>query len=514
MNPTIRNQIIAALLCPILAATAMAEGPVPLDLIGIRPVSARPSSVSKIKYRNEYGPGAMAPNNLQNLTEEQLEALASFLCPDSNQPPTNLNKALIYRLLNVLSAVDMSYKRAIAKEEWDRRIGDMQDAFTTRNGKPGARVLSEEEWEQSINDMLHGFMKKLDDPHAAFMDVKEAAAFKSDINASGFPGIGAALRMSDDGVKLFVFPDSPAQKAGLRDGDVITAIDGVPTKDQDLQTIIGRLRGPAQTPVDIRIRRLELPVSVTRAAIHPPDVLADMAARGIGYVYFSSFSDKIDEKIFTEINRLRDMGATKLIIDLRGNPGGLLPMADSLASEFLKHDDLIEYTERQGRLSSKALSVGQGRYYGMPLAIIINGYSASASEVLAAALKQHGKAIVVGSQSYGKGSFQSPIEIAVPVILPQYGDRILGYHNDGTMAKVTEGGWFPPDGHSIEGVPDPQSGRYIPKSGGIVPDEIVELSENQEISVMTNIVARLYKQGKPEVVDLQLDKAIEVLNRR
>ena len=505
--------LIAALFSSLPACAAMAEGPVPLDLIGIRPVSARPSSVSKIAFTTERGPAAKPPDTLQNLTEDQLQALADFLVPDKNIPPRNFDNALLHRLAQALSAVDMRYKRPIPKAEWDRLIAEMRETFTARNGRPETALLSAEQWEQSINDMLRGFIKKLDDPYALFMDRRETKYFKRLFDRKGFTGIGVSFVKVAEGVKISsILPGSPAGKAGFTLGDVITAIDGVPTKDQSLDTIAERLQEPVGFPVTIRIERLGSPVLMTRAAIRMPDTFSKITATGIGYVYFSVFSDNIDRLIFNEIDKLCDMGATKLIIDVRANSGGMLTMADSIASEFLNDGDVIESTKRQDRLSSRARTRGRGRYFGMPLAIIINGDSASASEALAAALQHHKKAIVVGSQSYGKASFQMPLPIVVPESDAQNA-AVMDYRKDGTMLMFTEGGWYPPDERSIEGVFDPAAGRNIPGSGGIVPDQIVELSQEDDEKIMTGLRTQLSTQIPSQVVDLQLDRAIEVLQR-
>ncbi|OGR72377.1 MAG: hypothetical protein A2X40_04480 [Elusimicrobia bacterium GWC2_65_9] len=514
MNIKTTHQFIAALLSSLLAAPAMAEALLPVQLQRIRPVSERSSPASKIKYKTEYGPAAQEPASPPNLTDEQFQKLADFLIPDPQNPADGLTPGIIDRLMKVLGELDMYYKRPIPQSEWDRLIKEMQDDFIKKNGQPGAlTTLSTNQWDQSINEMLRGVVAKLGDPHTTFMDPKQAAAFNGSMTGKDFGGIGASLKKVPDGAELIiVFPDSPAKKADLRPGDVVTAIDGVPTKDQDLDLVVTRMRGEAGTPVNIRIKRLDEPVEVTRAAIPPREIFAKMAAPKVGYVYFSQFSEEIDEKVFRQIDRLVRDGATKLILDVRGNPGGLLSMADSIASEFLADEDIIETTKRQERVQKRTHTDGRGRDYGMPLAIIVNGYSASASEVIAAALQQHKKATVIGSQSYGKGSFQQ----VHPTVLPLYsytGD-VISYYQDGTLIKITEGGWYPPNDRSIEGKHDPATGMNIPESGGIVPDEIAKLSHDDEMKVMAGILAQLYQQVAPAVADPQLDKAIEVLDRR
>ncbi|MBI4061043.1 MAG: PDZ domain-containing protein [Elusimicrobia bacterium] len=511
------KKMIPVLLASLLTARAAWAETTPVRFGGIRPVAPLDSGFSRIKYKIENGPAAEAPKTPPNLTLEQLVALAKFLMPDPEHPPKNLPPALVYRLLNVLAKVDMHYKRPIPKPEWDRRIKEMQDEFVARNGKPGAAARSTEDWEKSIDGMIGGFVQKLGDPHSVYMNREEAGRFIESMQGS-FVGIGAGVEKVVGGVKLqTVYPGSPAEKAGLIGGDVVTAVDGVATQDQDIETVIGRLRGPAGTPVKVRVQRLGRPVTVVRAAIQVPDLTGKMAAPGIGYVYFSHFgchtnekASCIDERLFRKIDELKAAGARKLIIDLRGNGGGRLDAAESIGSEFLKDKDVVAVTKRQGQIATKAVTEGLGRYYGMPLAILVNGYSASASEVLAAGLQEHGRAIIVGSVSYGKGSFQLPMPTEVPVLMP--GGRVVP-RQDGTIIKVTEGGWYTPLDRSVEGVHDPATGRNVPGSGGVKPDAVVAVSDQDESAAMKSIMLQLFGRPAGAVKDAALDKAIEVLSR-
>lgn len=506
------NKLLLGLAATLLQASVASAALIPLNL-GLQAPAGKggKGGVVEIKYKVEQGPAAEPPDQLQNLTEAQLEDLALFLAPDLNNPPANLSPSLIYRIVDALSKVDMHYKTPITPAEWDRRLKEMKDEFTAKHGAPGSKTMTAQEWEKAVDGMLDGFVTKLGDPHSEYMDREGAKQFAEQMSGS-FVGIGATVEKVADGVKLTgVFPGSGAEKAGLVAGDVITHVNGDALKDMDLNDAIKRLRGAAGTTVGVTISRLPKPVQVTRAAVQTPDLFAKMAAPGVGYVYFSGFNPKIDEKIFKKIDELKARGATKLILDVRNNPGGLLNMAQSIASEFLLDKDVINTTKRQGKLAERARTDGRGRYHGMRLAVLVNGGSASASEVISAALQEHKAATIVGSVTYGKGSFQLPMGIEVPVVIPP--GIVIGSRGDGTAIKLTEGGWYTPSDRSVEGVHDPATGRNKPASGGVVPDEPVTVSEADELAVMKGLMEQLYGRGTGAANDAALAKAIEVLNR-
>lgn len=505
-----KKMLIPVLLSSLLAVQTAAAAPTLVSLGGIRDVVPQDSSFSKIKYKIVEGPAANAPTELQNLTEDQLRSMVKFLMPDPNNPPKNLSPELVDRLIDVLSNVDMNYKRPVPKAEWDQLLREIQVEFVKRNGMPGTVAKSDQEWEKAIDGMIGGFVNKLGDPHTVYMDKKQAKAFGEHMQGN-FVGIGAQVKPVAAGLKLeIVIPGSPAEKAGLIDGDVVTAIDGVATKALDLGAAIDRLRGPAGSEVKVRVMRLGRPVTVVRAEIKTPDLFGKMAAPGIGYVYFSQFGPTTDERLFAKIDELKASGATGLIIDLRGNSGGLVTSAESIGSEFLQDRDVITKTKRQGKLATTAVTDGPGRYYGMRLAFILNGYSASASEILAAGLQEHGKAIVVGSVSYGKGSFQ----VAIPTLVPVFSPGGVSARYDGTITKVTEGGWYTPHDRSVQGEYDPVTKRNIPGSGGVKPDVAVTMSGDEEMSAMESIFLQMNGRPASGVKDAALDKAIEALRRR
>lgn len=500
--------LVAALLLAVQSASAAL---IPLNLGLSEPPGRGKSAVELVKYKLEPGPAAQPPQAPPNLTDAQLDAVVAFLVPDPRNPPANLTPALVYRVIDVLTKVDMHYKTPITQADWDARLKAMRDEFVAAHGAPGSKAMSAEQWEKAVDGMLSGFVEKLGDPHSVYMNREQAKRFGEQMSGT-FVGVGATVEKVADGIKLTtVFPGSGAEKAGLVAGDVVTHINGDPIKDMSVDDAVKRLRGAAGTEVGIKVQRLPKPVQVTRAAIRQPELFSKMAAPGVGYVYFASFGQKIDEKVFAAIDALKAKGATKLVLDVRGNPGGLLHMAQSIASEFLLDKDVINTTKRQGKLAQRAVTDGPGRYRGMKLAVLVNRGSASASEVISAALQEHKAAAIVGSTTYGKGSFQLPMAVEIPVIVPP--GFVVGSRGDGTALKLTEGGWYTPRDRSVEGVHDPATGMNKPGSGGVIPDESVTLTEAEELEVMKDLNAQLYGRPSTGAPDAALAKALEVLAR-
>ena len=511
------KRLMTLFLVSLAAAHIAKAAPMPLNFGTIRSVGSPNENISKIKYKIETGPGDEEPRIPQHLTREQLKAAMDFLTSNGKNPPENLSEDLLFRVARILMNTDIAFKRPIPASEWEQRLAQMKEEFVKRNGRPETLQFSAQQWEEAVDVMLGGFIKELGDPHTRYLDRKTAKRERED-DGGHFVGIGAQIIKVEEGIEIsIVFPSSPAEKAGLIDGDVITAIDGVTTKGEEVQSVVGRLRGEAGTGVVVMVARLKNPLKIKRGAIRTPDHFSKMAAPGIGYVFFSQFNCQgntsascIDSRVFSSIDSLKSEGAVKLIIDLRGNGGGLLSMAESISSEFLKDGDVITVTKRQEMLASKAITDGLGRYADLPLAILVNGGSASASEIVAAALQEHGRATIVGSTTtYGKGSFQEHRPTVIPGGPSGYFSKA-----DGTVLNVTKGGWYTPKGASVEGVYDPEIGRNLPGSGGVKPDELVMVSAEEEKSAYRGIVKQLYGRPAGDVKDRVLERAIEVLNSR
>ncbi len=313
-----------------------------------------------------------------------------------------------------------------------------------------------------INEALTGMLAGLD-PHSTFMD---ADAFK-DLQAGTqgeFGGLGIEVAMEDGLVKV-VSPieDSPAFKAGLKSGDLITKLDDTQVRGITLNDAVKKMRGKPDTPIVLTVLRKNEPKPLTftlvRAIIKTQSVKNKYIEPGYGYVRITQFQEHTGEDLAKALKSLHDQnkGSFKgLVLDLRNNPGGLLDAAVGVSAAFLPKDDLVVYTE--GRVADSKMHLtatpadyarrGRGDYLKdlpadykkTPMVVLINEGSASASEIVAGALQDHKRATILGIQSFGKGSVQTILPI-----------------NNGSAIKLTTARYFTPNGRSIQ-------------AKGIVPD--------------------------------------------
>jgi carboxyl-terminal processing protease len=399
------------------------------------------------------------------------------------------------RLFDGLVQLDIYFVDPIPPEKWRDIIQEMGLVARSELAEKGAG------WDDAIDLMLQKAVSMLKEPHSKYYDEAEYRQFLDEINDE-VSGIGASVGPDPKGLKvLAVFPGSGAEAAGVKDGDVVVSVNGKSLKGLGLDKMIQSLRGKPGSVVDLRLLREGRaipPVRVTRGYISTPIAYAKMAGPGVGYVFLSEFNRKADEKVFTLIDRLKGQGARSLVLDLRGNPGGLVPSVASIASEFLKDGEEIVEFRHQGLLDNKAVTDGDGRYAGLKLAVLVDEGSASASEILAGAIQdKRGGIAIIGSRSFGKGSEQ--------VVLPQ---------REGRGLKVTENRWYTPGGRNIDANKDPGTGMEIPGTGGIVPDLAVEVSPEQEGKIYDQRFLELLGRAVPEprVPDPALEKAVEVLS--
>ncbi|MGC8780938.1 MAG: S41 family peptidase [Anaerolineae bacterium] len=316
---------------------------------------------------------------------------------------------------------------------------------------------------------IRGIVERLGDQHTAFVDPKSAALFNSDMEGS-FEGIGAQVELAEGGgVRLrYLFPNQPAEKAGLKAGDIIVAVDGKDITKLSLLEAISLIRGPRDTKVVLTIRRdQEQPfdVTVVRARIEIPVVETKTLADGkIQYVALSEFSSIAPNRLADALNKALATKPTGLILDLRGNPGGLLDAAVRIGSYFVPEGPILIERTKDG---SEKVYNRTGRYLlgNTPLVVLVDGGSASASEIVAGAIQDAGTGVLIGEKTFGKGSVQLPNTLS-----------------DGSQLRVTIAHWFTPKGRGIHGV-------------GIEPDIKVPLT----------------KEDAAAHRDPQLDRAVQYL---
>jgi len=289
--------------------------------------------------------------------------------------------------------------------------------------------------ENAIRGMLSGL-----DPHSSFLD---ADAFKElQVGTSGeFGGLGIEVGMEDGFVKVISpIDDTPAQKAGIHSGDLIIRIDETPVKGLSLNEAVNLMRGKAGTEIVLTVVRegQEKPLKFTlmRAVIQVKAVKSRMLTPGYGYLRITQFQTRTGENMLEALSALKkeNNGELKgIVLDLRNNPGGVLGAAVAVADAFLE-DGLIVYTE--GRIKDSELkfkATPNDVLKGAPIVVLVNGGSASASEIVAGALQDQKRALIMGERTFGKGSVQT--------ILPM---------NNGSALKLTTARYFTPNGRSIQ----------------------------------------------------------------
>ncbi|WNR42299.1 S41 family peptidase [Paenibacillus roseipurpureus] len=255
---------------------------------------------------------------------------------------------------------------------------------------------------QSIEQMIKG----LKDPYTVFFSQEDYGQFSNSLENS-FVGMGARIGIDDQGVYLTeIFAGSPAEIAGLKKDDYVRAIDGVPASVTSIDEVRNKIVGKEGTKVKVTILRgtQEMTFEITRRGVNVPEVYSSSLTNGVGYIQITDFSSDADEDFDKQLKALQAKGLKSLILDVRNNPGGLVDTALNIAKHFVKEGTLIHTRDRNG-VDDPVLITG-GTTVDVPVYILANENSASASEVLSGALQDYNVAKVIGMQTFGKGSVQ------------------------------------------------------------------------------------------------------------
>ncbi|PID31023.1 hypothetical protein CR973_00515 [Candidatus Saccharibacteria bacterium] len=264
---------------------------------------------------------------------------------------------------------------------------------------------------QILDGLKHGLAASTKDPYTEFFTAKEAEEFTKDLQGT-LSGVGAKLELDQDGNIVVVAPlaGSPAKAAGLRAKDVIAAVDDKTTYGMTMTEAVLAIRGPKGTDVKLTVMRNKkqrLDITITRDVIHVPSVESKILDGNIGYMQVSQFSDNTDELAVKAARSFVDAGVTKVILDLRANPGGEVDSAVGLSGLWLKNGQVV-VQQRRGKktYSTDKVSGSVPLLRDMKTVVLLNGGSASASEIVALALRDQVQARIVGEKSYGKGVVQ------------------------------------------------------------------------------------------------------------
>lgn len=308
--------------------------------------------------------------------------------------------------------------------------------------------------EDLLDGLKKGAVAAVGDTYTEYLSAKETEQFNSDLNGT-FDGIGAELGKQDSFIIIIApIKGTPADKAGLQPKDVITEIDNEPATDITVTEAVNRIRGPKGSTVTLKVIRdgQELEVPIVRDTIDIPSVEYNNE-NGIGTITISRFSSDTTELVQKAANEFKKAGVDKVILDLRGNPGGLLDQAVGVSGVWLTKGSTVLEEKRGGETVQTFRTVSDPILNGVKTVILINEGSASASEIVSGALKDNGVATLMGVKSYGKGSVQQLISLS-----------------GGGSLKVTIARWYTPNGKNIdkEGIePDTKVERtlYDIKSG-------------------------------------------------
>lgn len=356
-----------------------------------------------------------------------------------------------------------------------------------------------------LHGALKGMTESLGDPHSNYFTKKEMDEFNEDMKGK-YPGVGMIIQKKVGEVLVVVSPieDTPAYRAGIKPKDKILAINGESTLGLTSEESAKKLKGEPGTSVKLTVYREKIKetkdIELKREMIQLNYVKSKMLVNNIGYLRLTQFGQDVTKDVEKSLKKLSKQGMKALVFDLRSNPGGSLEEAIKIGSLFVKEDKIVSTKTKNG---DEEIGHRKGQYIGdIPLVILINEGSASASEIVSGAVKDYKRGTLIGAKTFGKGSVQTLIPLP-----------------DGDGIKLTIAKYYTPSGVSIHGI-------------GIEPDIKVEEDEKYMLfdGMITNIDEEAQKENKKEIIkeikgekeakeyedkiDYQLEKAIEVLSKQ
>ena len=354
----------------------------------------------------------------------------------------------------------------------ENTVYDKIDLFGEVLEKINKEYVEEINQSESMDSAINGLLQSLD-PYSAYMSPEIFNEMQTETSGE-FGGLGIEVSMESGVVKVISpIDDTPASKAGIKAGDYIVKINDIQVQGKSLSEAVDLMRGPVGSGIELTIRRRgekkALTFNIVRKIIQIQSVKADILENNIGYIRLTSFNENSGEQIKREIKKFKkNQNINSFILDLRNNPGGLLSQAIKISDFFLDNGEIVSTKSRKKSENRKWFAKKGDLLNGKPLLVMINYGSASASEIVAGALKDHKRAILLGENSFGKGSVQS----------------IIPLKNDGAI-RLTVAKYYLPSGKSISEV-------------GVSPDIEID-EENEDFRIKTE-------------TDNQLNYAIKLLN--
>jgi carboxyl-terminal processing protease len=365
------------------------------------------------------------------------------------------------------------------------QVPDQYKVFTAALTAIEQNFVGEVESDRLVYGAISGMLQTLD-PHSSFMDPRSYAQMR-ERQEGRYYGLGISIIVIDGEITVAtMFEGSPAYQKGLRRGDVIARIEGEDTKGWTSDQAVRRLRGPRGTPVRISIKRSGytdlIDLEVVRDEIHIPTVRAAFMVDGqTGYILLSDFGENTDTELGRALRDLTQKGMKRLVFDLRNNPGGALDQAIKVSNRFLPRGDLIVYT--RGRVPNSDQdyrATERSDYLNLPMVVLVNRNSASASEIVSGALQDHDRALIVGETTFGKALVQSVYRVSqgagVAVTTARYytpSGRLIQRPWDGTFDEYLTYSLREQETnreHRAEDLKLTDSGRKVYSGGGVEPD--------------------------------------------
>jgi carboxyl-terminal processing protease len=378
-------------------------------------------------------------------------------------------------LVLMVSPVDAQDENKAAPAPKQDEYFELMQTFVDTFEQVDRNYVKDVDRRKLLEAALRGMIKELD-PYSSYIPPEELARFNQQVDQQ-FGGIGIQVQPDPRTSRILVIsplPDTPAYKAGVRAGDIVTEVEGYDTENMPLSRAVELMKGPPGETVSIKVRHLSATedeeIVMKRAIISVKSVLGDKWGKDgawdflvddeqkIGYVRLTQFGRKSAEELAAAIDTLQKQGMKGLILDLRFNPGGLLSQAVEISDMFVESGTIVstegKNTEKRTFEATKA-----GTLPDFPMAILINRFSASASEILSACLQDHKRAVVVGERSWGKGSVQNVIEL----------------ESGASALKLTTAGYLRPSGKNIHRFPDSK----VTDEWGVHPDEEVKFTRKE-----------------------------------